>query len=281
MSCIYKITCVKNQKYYIGSTVNKTQRWARHRRELRTGVHKNKNMQAAWNKHGEATFEFAVLENVADPVLLMQVEQRYLDACVGSADCFNHNKFADAPWRGKSGAEMPNFGKKASAQALANMSAARSGAKHHNWGKPLPPETIAKIRATHSAFPHNERRHTPEEIAKIAAAGRGRQQSALTRAKRIVSMQGHEVSSTTRAKISQTLSGEGNFWYGKKRGEAFAAQVSRPVNVTDLVGAVTTYPSITALRAATGLLPSTVNRALKSGQPLAKGRFRGWGFAYV
>ena len=281
MNVVYKISCVETGKFYIGSTVNKTQRWARHRRDLRAGVHKNKNMQASWNKYGEDAFLFAVIEEVADPVLLMQAEQRHLDTCVGQPDCFNHNKFADAPWRGKSGAEMPNFGRKASPETLAKMSAARSGAKHHNWGKTIPPEVKAKIRAANLAYPHAERRHTPEEIEKIAAASRGRPQSALTRAKRVISMQGHEVSSTTRAKISQTLSGEGNFWYGKKRSADFVEKVSRPIVVTNSVGFETQYPSITALRAATSLKPPTINRALKSGQPLAKGKYQGWTFRYV
>lgn len=281
MSVIYKITCVENQKFYIGSTVNKNQRWARHRKDLRAGVHKNKNMQASWTKYGEAAFVFTVIEEVPDPVLLMQVEQRHLDACVGQPDCFNHNKFADAPWRGKSGAETPGYGRRHSDATRAFISEQLRGEKHPNWGKTIPPETAAKIRATNMAYPHAERRHTPEEIEKIRQASTGRPQSALTRAKRIVSMQGHEVSSTTRAKISQTLSGEGNFWYGKKRSADFVEKVSRPIVVTNSVGFETHYPSITALRAATDLLPPTINRALKSGQPLAKGKYQGWQFRYA
>lgn len=281
MNVIYKIACVENGKFYIGSTVNKNQRWARHRKDLRAGVHKNKNMQASWNKYGEAAFVFTVVEEVADQGLLMQVEQRHLDACVGQPDCFNHNKFADAPWRGMKGEGTPNYGKKASTETLAKMSEVRTGEKHWNWGKAIPPATVAKIRATNLAYPHAERRHTPEEIEKIRQASIGRPQSALTRAKRIVSMQGHEVSSTTRAKISQTLSGEGNFWYGKKRSADFVEKVSRPIVATNSVGFETHYPSITALRAATGLMPPTVNRALKSGQPLAKGKFQGWSFRYA
>lgn len=278
MNVIYKITCVENQKFYIGSTVNKNQRWARHRKDLRAGAHKNKNMQASWNKYGEAAFEFAVVEEVLDTVLLMQVEQRHLDACVGQPDCFNHNKFADAPWRGMKGEGTPRFGTVNSPATRAKLSAANSGEKHRNWGKTIPPETIAKIRATNLAYPHADRKHTPEEIEKIAAAGRGRPQSDLTRAKRIVSMQGHEVTSLTRAKISQTLSGEGNFWYGKKRSAEFSEKVSKGVVATNSVGFATTYPSITALREALGLKAPTVNRALKSGLPLTKGPFRGWTF---
>lgn len=281
MNIIYKITCVENQKFYIGSTVNKNQRWARHRKDLRAGAHKNKNMQASWNKYGEAAFEFAVVEEVFDTVLLMQVEQRHLDACVGQPDCFNHNKFADAPWRGKSGAETPSYGLRHSEETRARISEKVRGENHPNWGKTIPPETAAKIRATNLAYPHADRKHTPEEIEKIAAAGRRRPQSALTRAKRIVSMQGHEVSSTTRMKISQSLSGENHPYYGKKRSVEFSEKVSHPVQTISPEGVITPYPSITALREALGLKAPTVNRALKSGQPLTKGPFRGWRFRYL
>ena len=281
MNVIYKIACIENGKFYIGSTVNKNQRWARHRKDLRAGVHKNKNMQSSWTKYGEAAFVFTVVEEVADQVLLMQVEQRHLDAYVGQSECFNHNKFADAPWRGKSGAETPMYGRKASPETLERMRIAMSGSNNANWGKTTPSEVVAKIRATNLAYPHSERRHTPEEIEKIAAASRGRPQSALTRAKRIVSMQGHEVSATTRMKISQSLSGENHPYYGKKRSVDFVEKVSRPIIVTNSVGFETRYPSITALRADTGLLPTTVNNALKSGQPLAKGKYAGWSFRYA
>lgn len=278
MSIIYRIECTANGKFYIGSTVNKNQRWARHRKDLRAGMHKNKNMQASWNKHGEDTFVFSVVETVWDIPLLMQVEQRYLDACVGQPDCFNHNKFADAPWRGKSGAETPSYGLRHSEETRARISEKVRGENHPNWGKTIPPETAAKIRATNLAYPHAERKHTPEEIEKIAATSRGRPQSALTRAKRIVSMQGHEVSSTTRMKISQSLSGENHPYYGKKRSADFSEKISKGVTATNSVGFATTYPSITALREALGLKAPTVNRALKSGLPLAKGPFRGWTF---
>lgn len=280
MNVIYKIACVENGKFYIGSTVNKTQRWARHRKDLRTGVHKNKNMQASWNKYGEASFVFTVIEEVQDPVLLMQVEQRHLDACVGQPDCFNHNKFADAPWRGMKGEGTPRFGTVNSPETRAKLSAANAGEKHRNWGKTIPPETVAKIRAANLAHPHADRKHTPEEIEKIRQASIGRPQSALTRAKRIISMQGHAVSSTTRLKISQSLSGENHPYYGKKRSTDFVTKVSRPIVASNSVGFQTQYHSITALRAALGLPPGTVNNALKSGLPLTKGRYKGWTFKY-
>jgi hypothetical protein len=36
--------------------------------ELRAGLHRNKQMQAAWNAHGEAAFAYEVLETFDDDV---------------------------------------------------------------------------------------------------------------------------------------------------------------------------------------------------------------------
>jgi len=83
-----------------------------------------------------------------------------------------------------------------------------------------------------------------------------------------------------RAKISATLSGEGNFWYGKKRPD-HGAKVRRAVQVWDSKGNTQTFPSIQALREELKLKPPTVNRALKSGLLLTRGPLTGWSFKYI
>lgn len=280
MRVVYKITCVENGKFYIGSTVRKTQRWARHRRELRRNVHKNKNMQASWNKYGEAAFLFEVIEEVATDVELMQAEQRWIDQNYGHPNCFNHNKFADAPWRGLSGPGTPMYGKTLSPESRAKLSAALAGDKHPRWGKAVSDDVKEKIRASNLAFPHKDYRHTPEAIAKIAAASLGRPVSEETRAKRSKALRGHEVSTLTRLKISESLSGENHPYYGKKRPE-HGAKVRRRVAAIEPSGACTEYASIQELRETLGLKPPTVNRALKAGVPITKGKFEGWVFKYV
>ena len=122
--------------------------------------------------------------------------------------------------------------------------------------------------------------HTPEAKDRIAAASKSRTQSEEEKAKRRQSMIGHHVATSTRAKISATLSGEGNYWYGKKRPE-FAVKVSKPIRATKPDGSVLTYASIVALRQDLGLKPPTVNRALKSGKALTRGPFTEWRFEYA
>jgi group I intron endonuclease len=281
MGIIYRITCTANNKFYIGSTVNKAQRWARHRRQLRDGSHPNKHMLAAWNKYGEAAFVFEVLEDVSEPAALFAAEQKYLDEHAGKDYCFNWSLYAGAPMRGKRGAETSNFGKVLPDSIRKKISASTSGENHKNWGKHLSEETKQKIREANLRYPHKERKHTPEAVAKIAAASKGRLVSEETRAKRSAALKGREISLDQRLRISKTLSGAGNFWYGKERPDSFKEKIRKAVEVTLPSGEVQKHDSIQALREATGLKAPTINRALKSGQPLAKGPFKGWLFVYA
>jgi group I intron endonuclease len=123
-------------------------------------------------------------------------------------------------------------------------------------------------------------KHTPEAKAKIAAAGKGRVVSEETRAKRSASTKGRAVSEEQKRQISKTQSGEGNYWYGKKRPE-HGAKVRKAVATYRDGELVRTYASISALRAEFGATPTTVNRLLKSGKPAYGSVFRDLSLAYV
>jgi len=123
-------------------------------------------------------------------------------------------------------------------------------------------------------------RHSGENLKKIGVASKARVQSDDEKQKRRLTMRGKPQPAEVRAKISATLSGEGNFWYGKKRPD-HGQKVSKAVAVTDSSGSAATYSSISAVRCALGMKPLTVNRALKSGTPIKRGKFAGWTFKYV
>ena len=74
---IYKIVC-NNAKFYIGSSKNIQQRFYKHRRELRKGVHKNEHLQYAYNKYGEECFTFEVIE-LCDIDKQYSQEQHYIN----------------------------------------------------------------------------------------------------------------------------------------------------------------------------------------------------------
>lgn len=59
---IYKIENTVNGKVYIGQSIHIELRWAEHKSELRGGYHENSHLQLAWNKYGEVSFKFSVLE---------------------------------------------------------------------------------------------------------------------------------------------------------------------------------------------------------------------------
>jgi len=233
---IYKIINVVNNKFYVGSAVDFTARKRRHWWALRSQRHANKHLQAAWNKYGEESFKFLIVEELPEGADILAAEDIWLKEHVGKDYCYNLGTEAVAFTRGW------------------------YGEKNSMWGKTF--------------------EHTPEAKARISAASKSRVQSEEEKAKRRQTMKGHHVATSTRAKISATLSGEGNYWYNKKRPE-FAVKVSKPIRATKPDGSVLTYASIVALRQDLGLKPPTVNRALKSGKALTRGPFTGWRFEYA
>lgn len=59
---IYKITCTETNKVYIGQTKNKRKRIDEHKYDLRHNIHHSVYMQRAFNKYGEKSFRFEVIE---------------------------------------------------------------------------------------------------------------------------------------------------------------------------------------------------------------------------
>jgi group I intron endonuclease len=78
-SGIYKITNLVNNKIYIGSAFNLSNRISCHKYTLKNNKHKNKHLQAAYNLYGEKNFLFEVIEIVEDLNILIIREQYYLD----------------------------------------------------------------------------------------------------------------------------------------------------------------------------------------------------------
>jgi group I intron endonuclease len=227
---IYKIINVVNNKFYVGSAVNFSRRKARHFSELRHNKHKNRWLQASWNKHGESAFVFALVEEVQDKTLLLEAENRWLKEHVGKDYCYNIGVDATAPMLGMSGEASPTWGYKHTPEAIAIITSASTG-----------------------------RKHTPEDIEKIRQHWIGKPKSAAIR-----------------AKISATLSGEGNFWYGKKRPD-HGAKVSKTIFAKP-DGIL--FPSILVARRYYDVKPTTLNRALKSNKPISRGKLKGYVFTY-
>jgi group I intron endonuclease len=99
---IYKITNLKNGKFYYGSSNNIMKRWWEHKKQLKLNNHVNVHLQAAWNKYGEENFIFEVekiMNNNTEEQILKE-EQKYLDLYVGKNECYNTSKVAEKPdWK--------------------------------------------------------------------------------------------------------------------------------------------------------------------------------------
>lgn len=78
---VYRIRNIRSGKFYLGSAAGSkgiSGRFSTHRSKLRANTHNNPKLQAAWNKYGEASFVFEVIEQCSVKQCLVR-EQWYLD----------------------------------------------------------------------------------------------------------------------------------------------------------------------------------------------------------
>lgn len=62
MCGIYMIKNEENDKVYIGQSNDISHRWSTHKTELNANRHVNRHLQNAWNKYGQDSFTFSILE---------------------------------------------------------------------------------------------------------------------------------------------------------------------------------------------------------------------------
>lgn len=84
---IYKITCISNNKIYIGSASHYDKRMGTHISLLRKGEHDNPYLQSSFNKYGESSFIFEIIEKVKSKQELLSKEQYWLD----KFQCYKRN----------------------------------------------------------------------------------------------------------------------------------------------------------------------------------------------
>jgi group I intron endonuclease len=80
---IYGITNKITKRVYVGKSVIVQARWNKHRKLLRLNKHHCSHLQRSWNKHGEESFHFSVLE-ICSRASLTVAEQRWLDTMTKS-----------------------------------------------------------------------------------------------------------------------------------------------------------------------------------------------------
>lgn len=60
----YRIINLKDEKSFVGTSMNLEGVWNKHKFMLDAGLHDNKELQADWKAYGEAGFRFEVLEQI-------------------------------------------------------------------------------------------------------------------------------------------------------------------------------------------------------------------------
>ena len=181
-SGIYKIINVVNNKFYVGSSVNLRIRKAKHFSELRHNKHNNRYLQNAWNKYGENSFIFVVVEELVDGADTLAAENVWLKQHVGNVYCYNIGTDATAPMLGMCGELSPTWGYKHTEESLIKIKLTSTGrisseevnkAKTiHLIGKPKSAEVRAKISATLSGAgnPNFGKPRSKEFVDKVSKA---------------------------------------------------------------------------------------------------------------
>ena len=181
---IYQITNLHNGKSYVGSAVSFRKRWKEHLRQLSNGDHHSTVLQRAWNKYGEAAFEFKKLLVCAKADLIW-FEQRALDALkpaynickiAGSVLGYQHTDEAKAAAAERATGNTNRRGRKEPEEVCARISAGRKG---KGIGRVFTEETKAKIAAAHKG-----RTIPADRRARISATLTGRKQDPALVAKR-------------------------------------------------------------------------------------------------
>lgn len=277
---IYKIINLVNNKFYIGSTTNKKVRFRQHRKLLRGNRHHCKHLQASWNKYGESKFEFVVVEEVAQEHSLQMIEDTYLVQHVGKEYCYNSGYSSEAPWRNAPPEVTPNFGRTMQLSQKEQISKtlkdfyAVDYFNHPRVGKKHSEETRLKIRQNRTPTSgENHYRYgktLSEEVKKkIGDAQRGKQKAP-----------GRKVSEEGLKKIRRNIE-EGRShksFLGKKHTDEAKLKMRKPVFAMP-EGIL--FPSLTEVLSCYDIPMPTLRRALASGNPISKGKLKGYTFTYA
>lgn len=133
---IYVIKNTNNGRVYVGSTGKLLKRWNQHKYNLKNGTHFNSYLQNAWNKHGEKSFVYEIVE-MCDKNLLLDREEFWIKSLHSYKDDNGYN-LCKTP-------RASRLGCKATPETIAKMSKSLSGKNHPNWGKTIPKKSVVKM----------------------------------------------------------------------------------------------------------------------------------------
>lgn len=251
---IYEIRNKVTGKYYVGRAKHFKTRFNRHRYELRHGRHHCLHLQRAWNKYGEANFEFVVVQECSSSQEAMHLEQARLN----SRDPLMYNVSLDSTG-GDLISQHPNRD-----SIVARMTQTQKQ-RYANMTLEERQRTFGLAGERNGMF---GRRHSVQSKIKMS-------ETALKNIKRGPEHPnfGLKRSDETRARISAIAAartGEANSFHGKQHTPETRAAMSAkkkgklPPNLRVVLAEGTKYPSVAEAARQLGVTPALIIYRIKS-----------------
>lgn len=181
LGLVYIITNIRNNRVYVGQTIDLKRRKYEHLSQLRKGSHKNTELQNDYNKYGESCFQFSVIISGLIRPCRLKVET-FLINMYGGIESPNVYNYQDNVTENK---EM------------------RYRVSKGQQGKIVNPESVMKMRKSltgrHLSETHKE--HIRQSAKKFCGDANPAKRPEV------------------RQKISEKVSGSGNGMYGKHHSE--------------------------------------------------------------
>lgn len=172
---IYKIENLVNGKVYIGQSIDIYSRFTTHRNSLNRGDSNCTCLQRAWNKYGESSFEFSVVE-LCEEHLLDKKEREYIclyDACNSGyniEDGGNANKHLSNKTKEK--LRNAHLGKCLPDEVKQKMSNSRKGDKNPMYGKNHTEESKQKISQKNKGKTGHKISDEQKEVLRLLNTGK-------------------------------------------------------------------------------------------------------------
>lgn len=176
---IYMIKNIVNEKKYVGKSCDIKRRWSDHKYKLNKGIHVNSHLQSAWNKYGEESFEFVIIEECNEDEL-NDKEIYWIKEMDTYHSGYNQTEGGEGYLLSEEIKTKISTAMKElwlSEEYKNKMIESHSGANHPNYGKHLSEETKAKISMFAKDFFSNPencsmygKHHTEETKRKIGEA---------------------------------------------------------------------------------------------------------------
>lgn len=166
ISGIYQILNLVNGKRYIGQSINIKHRFGNHKSSLNIGNHKNKYLQSSWNKYGEASFIFEIIELIGTEELNTR-EIHWIE--------FYNSAKREYGYNGNGGGDSFKMSESTKKKISLAMKGKKNGSK--NIGRRHSEETIEKLIKTKR---ENKYIYTEEDKLKMRIAAKGRKSNRAT-----------------------------------------------------------------------------------------------------